>query len=87
VAFKSLINPTLADSYKAVDGRLIDVTRATGAYGSLEKLTTLEPYGQIPVPVAEVCKLTWYCEKGDIHARKSGYGVIADLIVATLPRR
>ena len=87
VAFKSLINPTLSDSYKAVDGQLVDVTRATGAYGSLEKLTTLEPYGEIPVPVAEVCKLTWYCEKGDIHARKSGYGVIADLIVATLPRR
>jgi hypothetical protein len=87
VAFKSLINPALSDTYKAVGGRLVDVTKATGAYGSLEELTTLAPYGQIPVPVAKVCKLTWYCEKGDIHSRKSGYGVIADLIVATLPRR
>jgi lysophospholipase L1-like esterase len=87
VAFKSLINPTLSEQYKAVGGRLVDVTRKTGAYGSLDDLTTLAPYGQIPVPVAQVCKLTWYCEKGDIHARKSGYGVIADMIVATLPKR
>jgi len=87
VAFKSLINPALSKQYKAVGGRLVDVTRKTGAYGSLDDLTTLEPYGQIPVPVAKVCRLTWYCEKGDIHARKSGYGVIADMIVATLPKR
>src|SRR3954451_8270997 len=87
VALQPLINPALSDSYKAVKGQLVDVTKATGAYGSLDDLTTLEPFGQVPVPVAQVCKLTWYCEKCDIHARKSGYGVIAALIVATLPRR
>ena len=87
VAFRQFINPALSKQYRSVKGRLVDVTRETGAYGSLDELTMLEPYGQIPVPVAEVCRLTWYCERGDIHARKSGYGVIADLIVATLPRR
>jgi len=86
-AFKQLINPALANQYESVGGKLVDVTRATGAYGSLDEMTTLEPYGQIPVPVAKVCELTWYCEKGDIHSRRSGYGVIADLIVRTLPRR
>ena len=44
------------------------------------------PYGRIPVPVAEVCRLTWYCQKGDIHARTNGYRVIADLISRRLPR-
>ena len=87
VAFKSLINPTLRAAYESVGGRLVDVTRATGAYGSLDETTTLAPYGQIPVPVAKVCELTWYCSNGDIHSRRAGYGVIADLIVATLPRR
>jgi lysophospholipase L1-like esterase len=87
VAFKSLINPALKDVYGSVKGRLVDVTKATGAYGSLDEMTTLAPYGQIPVPVAKVCTLTWYCSDGDIHSRKSGYGVIADLIVGTLPRR
>ena len=87
VAFQALINPALKKQYESVHGRFADVTKATGAYGSLDQLTNLPPYGDVPVPVAKVCKLTWYCEKGDIHARKSGYGKIASLIVKTLPRR
>ena len=87
VAFQALINPALKKQYGSVKGRFVDVTKATGAYGSLDQLTNLPPYGDIPVPVAKVCKLTWYCEKGDIHARTNGYGVIAGLIVKTLPRR
>jgi lysophospholipase L1-like esterase len=87
VAFQALINPALKKQYESVKGRFADATKASGAYGSLDRLTNLPPYGDIPVPVARVCKLTWYCEKGDIHARKSGYGLIADLIVKTLPRR
>jgi hypothetical protein len=87
VAFQALINPALKKQYRSVAGRFVDVTKASGAYGSLDELTNLPPYGEIPVPVARVCKLTWYCEKGDIHARKSGYGLIAGLIAKTLPRR
>ena len=87
VAFQALINPALKKQYRSVAGRFVDVTKASGAYGSLDQLTNLPPYGEIPVPVARVCKLTWYCEKGDIHARKSGYGLIAGLIAKTLPRR
>ena len=86
VAFKSLINPALKDEYASVKGGFVDVTEATGAYGSLDDLTPFAPYGNIPKPVAQVCKLTWYCEKGDIHSKKAGYGIIADLIVGTLPK-
>jgi hypothetical protein len=85
-AFKSIINPALKDSYAAGKGKFVDVTDATGAYTPLDQTTTLAPYGEIPVAVAKVCQLTWYCEKGDIHSRRSGYGVIADLIVGTLPK-
>jgi lysophospholipase L1-like esterase len=87
VAFRDLINPALAKAYAAVGGKLVDVTAATGAYGSLDQLTTLAPYGTIPVPVARVCRLTYYCEFRDIHARTAGYRLIAKLIVRTLPRR
>jgi lysophospholipase L1-like esterase len=87
VAFKNLINPTLEKAYAAGRGRLVDVTEATGAYGSLEETTTLAPYGVIPVPVAKVRELSYYCEFRDIHARTNGYRLIAELIVATLPRR
>jgi lysophospholipase L1-like esterase len=87
VAFRSLINPALEKAYKAGKGAFVDVTAATGAYGSLERTTTLPPYGTIPVPVAKVCRLSFYCDLGDIHLRTNGYRVIAELVAATLPRR
>ena len=86
-AFQSLINPALKTAYAAGDGRFVDVTAASGAYGPLEETTTLDPYGVIPVPVAKVCELTYYCEFRDIHAKTSGYRLIAELIAKTLPRR
>ena len=86
VAFESFINPTLEAAYDEGAGTFIDVTEETGAYGSLERTTELAPYGTIPVPVARVCRLTYYCELGDIHARTAGYRAIAKLVVATLPR-
>jgi lysophospholipase L1-like esterase len=86
-AFKSLINPTLKSVYESVDGSFVDVTAATGAYTPLTQTTTLAPYGTIPVAVAKVCQLTFYCEFQDIHPRTEGYRVISDLVTATLPRR
>jgi lysophospholipase L1-like esterase len=87
-AFQSLINPTLEKAYAAAGARFVDVTAASGAYGSLDETTTrLAAYGAIPVPVAKVCEYTYYCEYRDIHARTSGYRLIAELIVKTLPRR
>jgi lysophospholipase L1-like esterase len=83
VAFKSLINPTLQMAYAQGEGALVDVTKATGAYGPLTKMVTLKPYGKIPVPVAKVCTLTWFCAQGNIHARTGGYALIGKLIVST----
>ena len=57
----------------------------TGAFtGPLTKLTG---FGKVPVPVAEVCTITWYCKPatfGDIHANTTGYTFIGRLIVAKL---
>ena len=87
VAFKDIINPALKRAYASAGGKFVDVTEATGAYGPFEETTTLAPYGVIPVPVARVCELTFYCETQNIHARKGGYKLMADLIAASLPRR
>ncbi len=84
--FKSLINPALKKQYESVKGTFVDVTAATGAYTPLDQTTTLAPYGVIPVAVAKVCQLTWYCQRGDIHANRTGYGVIARLVAQQLPR-
>jgi hypothetical protein len=81
-AFKSIINPTLAKSYAGSGGSFVDVTRASGAYTSLKRSVHTTAYGTIPVPVAAVCSLTWFCARGDIHPRNAGYTLIGKLIVA-----
>lgn len=65
---------------------LVDVTKATGAYGSLDATTKLAPYGVIPVPVAKVCTLTYICRYTDIHPTTAGYRIIAGLVVKALPK-
>ena len=87
IAFQSLLNPALKEIYESVKGRFVDVTKATGAYTPLEQTTTLAPYGEIPVAVAEVCSLTAYCAYRDIHPNTEGYAVIADLIAKALPHK
>jgi hypothetical protein len=82
VAFQLLINPALSKAYQSVQGSLVDVTKATGAYGSLTTTVKTKTYGTIPVPVATVCTLTWFCAKGDIHSRTPGYNLIGRLYVA-----
>jgi lysophospholipase L1-like esterase len=87
VAFKTLINPALKKQYLAVGAKFVDVTAATGAYGSLSKTATLAPYGKLPIPVIKVCELTFFCQYHDIHPRTAGYTIIAQLVVGTLPVR
>jgi lysophospholipase L1-like esterase len=87
VAFRSLLNPALKAVYRSAGGKFVDVTRATGAYEPLEETTTVEPYGTIPIPVAEICRISYYCQYRDIHLRTVGYKTIAQLIAGTLPRR
>ena len=82
LAFKSLINPALVKAYAAGQGVLVDVTAATNAYTPLTKIVNLKPYGPVPVPVANVCTLTWFCAQGNIHATTRGYAFIGKLIVA-----
>jgi len=86
-AFRDFINPALTRAYAAAGGKLVDVTAASGAYGSLDELVTFPSGTLVPKPVADVCRLTYYCQFRDIHARTSGYKLIADLVVASLPRR
>lgn len=80
-AFKSLINPTLAKAYAGGGATFVDVTKDTDAYVPLSRTTALAPYGSIPVAVAKVCTLTWYCQVGNIHAKSSGYRVIGAEVV------
>jgi lysophospholipase L1-like esterase len=82
VAFKSLVNPALSQSYATSLGAFVDVTKAAGGYSSLKRTVHTKSYGTIPAPVASVCTFTWFCQKGDIHPTNKGYTLIGKLIVA-----
>jgi hypothetical protein len=87
VGFRQFVNPALRATYARVGGKFADVTAATGGYVPLSRTTELAPYGRVPVAVAKICRLTYYCQYGDIHPRTPGYTIIAKLVVADLPRR
>jgi hypothetical protein len=76
-----LINPALSKSYASAKASFVDVTAASGAYRSLNKKVKTKAYGTIPAPVARLCKLTWFCAQGNIHATTKGYDMIGRLIV------
>ena len=79
-AFKTVINPTYVAAYAGAHVSFVDATAATGAYRPLTTTVLLAPYGHIPVAVANVCKITWFCVNHDIHPRTVGYGVLARLL-------
>jgi lysophospholipase L1-like esterase len=87
IAFRSIINPVLERAYRKAGGRLVDVTTATGAYTPLDQTVADPTYGTIPVAVARVCELTYYCTYRDIHMTTPGYRIIAELVAGSLPRR
>jgi lysophospholipase L1-like esterase len=86
-AFRLIINPVMKRAYDDNGGTFVDGTTATGAYTPLTKTVSLKPYGKIPVAVADVCTLTWFCTKGDIHPHTRGYQLIGTLIVKALPKK
>jgi lysophospholipase L1-like esterase len=85
-SFAQSINPGLRKAYASARGAFVDVTLATGAYGPFVT-TNNTTYGEIPVPVAKVCTLTYFCSRLGIHMTTPGYHIIASLEAATLPRR
>ena len=88
LAFQAFINPGLKTEYTSVaHGQFVDVTKATKGYTPISKLgkapstITGVPEGtKIPKGVIEVCKYTWYCSLGNIHANTLGYTEIGKLI-------
>jgi lysophospholipase L1-like esterase len=80
--FQDDLNPALKAAYTGAGAKFVDITAATGAYTPLTETTTLSPFGVIPVAVAQVCTLTWYCAAGSIHANTQGYTFIGRQIVA-----
>jgi lysophospholipase L1-like esterase len=85
--FREQINPAMKKAYKKRKIGFVDATAKFGGYIPLDQTTTVDPYGEIPVAVANICTLGWFCERSDIHLRSNGYAKLADLILTEIKRR
>lgn len=79
--FRNVLNPALRDRYTAAGARFVDVTAVTGGYGPLTDTVADGQYGTLPVPVARVCALTFYCSRSDPHPTTDGYTAIANEVL------
>jgi lysophospholipase L1-like esterase len=84
--FRDQLNPTIKKAYRTRKIKFVDATKAFGAYIPFERTTTLAPYGEIPIAVANICKLAWYCQPRpqgpDIHLKSKGYTKLGKLVLA-----
>ncbi len=89
--FKDQINPALKSAYAKRKIRFADTTAGFGSYTPFDQTTTLAPYGQVPVAVANICKLGWYCQARsagpDIHLKPAGYSKFAAIVLKQLRHR
>ncbi len=80
VAFSTYLNPALEAAYATANAHFVDVTSETGIYTSFTEKVHLSPFGSIPYPVAQVCKLTWGCTTGDGHPNLKGQKTLEKLV-------
>ncbi len=76
---KDQVNAVIVKAFKAHGFKVADVAKAFKSYEPFP--TDGDSTGTPPVAVAEICRLTWMCTAApqgpDIHANKTGYGLIA----------
>jgi lysophospholipase L1-like esterase len=84
--FRDFFNTMLKDEYDRIDATFVDVTAATGGYGSLSDTVHDPEYGSIPTPVASVCALTYFCEHTDVHPTPAGHRAIASAVLQSVRR-
>jgi lysophospholipase L1-like esterase len=82
--FHDQINPAMKAAYMKQHIRFVDATADFGGYTPLDQTTTFEPFGEIPVAVAQICQYGWFCERQDIHLRSPGYKLLAGFILDTI---
>jgi lysophospholipase L1-like esterase len=81
VGYARNVNEGLTRLYRAGGFRVAHVDVAFRTYDIARKKSLPGQPGQVPVAVAEVCRLTWMCASPpvgpNIHANRAGYGLIA----------
>jgi lysophospholipase L1-like esterase len=81
LAIQRQLNDTMEEAYASANWKFVRVDDLFGTYIPLDQTTNLDPYGQIPIAVANVCTYSWMCapapEGPNIHPNQAGYALYA----------
>lgn len=82
------VNAALQSAFLAQKFKVADVATAFDTYGPFSQTETLPSIGTVPMPVGQICALTWMCAPAplgpNIHANATGYALIAKTFEAVL---
>jgi lysophospholipase L1-like esterase len=81
VQIRQSFNPAFEKAYAPSKVTFLNIAAAFGTFVTLSKVVTLAPYGRIPFAVAQICRLTWICQKDNEHPTNAGYALMAEQIV------
>jgi hypothetical protein len=77
----SINEQTLIPAWKRHGVAVARIDQAFGTYTPFDQTVNDPNFGTVPVAVANVCNNTWFCAPApagpNIHANKTGYGIIA----------
>jgi lysophospholipase L1-like esterase len=88
VLAKSINEQALIPGWRRNKVRVARIDEAFGTYIPFSQTVNNPTFGSIPEAVSNVCNYTWFCAPApagpNIHANKTGYGVIANAFFAQL---
>jgi lysophospholipase L1-like esterase len=80
-AIEHTANPAIEAGYVDAGAAFVNVGQLFETYVPFSTLTDDPTYGEIPVSVYQICRLTSMCADGDPHPTHTGYAIIAAQIV------
>lgn len=82
------LTDALKESYGTAGWKFVSVDELFGTAIPFDQTTNLDPYGQIPIAVANICEYTWMCAPApqgpNIHPDRAGYALYAAANISAL---
>ena len=88
LGIQAQLNAAMEESYGSAGWKFVSVDALFGTNIPFDQTTNLDPYGQIPTAVANICEYTWMCAPApqgpNIHPDQAGYALYAAANISAL---
>lgn len=83
LALSDILNTSIGASARSVGAKVANIAAAFSSHSTAPTTLAGVPVS-VPLNVAAICRRTWMCSLGNIHANDSGYALMAQAVVRTL---